>query len=63
MACKLKVNYPLLVGTAHMGQAYGGIYGLPVTFLIDAHGRIRAEYQGGNHVKQIQAEIQSLLSH
>lgn len=63
VAGKLKVNYPLVVGTAHMGQAYGGIYGLPVTFLIDAHGRIRAEYQGGNHVKQIQAEIQRLLSH
>ncbi len=63
VARKLKVNYPLVVGTAHMGEAYGGIYGLPVTFLIDAHGRIRAEYQGGNHVSQIHAEIQKLLAH
>jgi thiol-disulfide isomerase/thioredoxin len=63
VARKLKVNYPLVVGTAHMGEAYGGIYGLPVTFLIDAHGRIRAEYQGGNHVSQIHAEIQNLLAH
>ncbi|MGC8550748.1 MAG: TlpA family protein disulfide reductase [Acidobacteriaceae bacterium] len=63
VARKLKVNYPLVVGTAHMGEAYGGIYGLPVTFLIDAHGRIRAEYQGGNHVSQIHSEIQNLLAH
>lgn len=63
VAHKLKVDYPLVVGTAHMGQAYGGIYGLPVTFLIDTHGIIRAQYQGGNHVKQIHAEIQHLLTH
>lgn len=63
VAAKLKVNYPLVIGTAHMGEAFGGIYGLPVTFLIDAHGRIRAEYQGGNHVKQIHAEIETLLAH
>ena len=62
-ARKLKVNYPLVVGTAHMAEAFGGIYGLPVTFLIDAHGRIRGEYQGGNHVSQIHAEIERLLTH
>jgi thiol-disulfide isomerase/thioredoxin len=63
VARKLKVNYPLVVGTAHMGESYGGIYGLPVTFLIDARGHIRAEYQGGNHVSQIHAEINRLLPH
>lgn len=63
VANKLKVNYPLVIGTAHMGEAYGGIYGLPVTFLIDEHGRIQAEYQGGNHVSQIRAKIERLLAH
>lgn len=63
VARKLKVNYPLVIGTAHMGEAYGGIYGLPVSLLIGTHGRIRAEYQGGNHVTQIQAEIHRLLAH
>ena len=62
-ARKLKVNYPLVVGTAHMAEAFGGIYGLPVTFLIDTHGHIRDEYQGGNHLTQIHAEIERLLSH
>lgn len=63
VARKLKVNYPLVIGTAKMGEAYGGIYGLPVTFVIDAHGRIRGQYEGGNHVSQIHAEIQHLLPH
>ena len=62
-AKKLKVNYPIVAGTAPMARSYGGIYGLPVTFLIDAQGRIRAEYQGGNHLSQIHAEIQRLLTH
>lgn len=63
VARKLKINYPLVTGTAHMASQYGGIYGLPVSFVIDAHGRIRAEYQGGNHVSEIHAEIARLLAH
>ena len=62
-AGKLKVTYPLLVGGAHIGNAYGGIYGLPVSFVIDQRGVIRAEYQGGNHVQEIHAEIARLLAH
>jgi cytochrome c biogenesis protein CcmG/thiol:disulfide interchange protein DsbE len=61
-AGKLKVNYPLLVGSAHIGDAYGGIYGLPVSFVIDQRGVVRAEYQGGNHVQAIHAEIARLLA-
>ncbi len=63
VARKLKVNYPLVIGTAHLGELYGGIYGLPVSFVIDAQGRVRGEYQGGNHVEQIHAEIEHLLAH
>jgi len=62
-AGKLKVNYPLLVGSAHIGGMYGGIYGLPVSFVIDARGIVRAEYQGGNHVKELHAGIAHLLAH
>lgn len=63
VARKLKINYPLVVGTAKLGNTYGGIYGLPVSVVIDAHGRIRGEYQGGNHVTEIHAEIEHLLAH
>ncbi len=61
-AGKLKVGYPLLVGGAHIGSTYGGIYGLPVSFVIDQRGIVRAEYQGGNHVQAIHAEIARLLA-
>ena len=61
-AGKLGIDYPVVMGTAAMGNSYGGVYGLPVSFVIDAEGRIRAEYDGGNHVKEIQAEITRLLA-
>lgn len=60
-ARRLKINYPLLAATQEAGEAYGGIYGLPETFLIDQQGKIRAEFQGGNHLKEIQAAIKSLV--
>ncbi len=44
---KLHLNYPVAMGDAKLGDLYGGILGLPVTFLIDRHGRVRAEFQGG----------------
>ncbi|ACO31329.1 MULTISPECIES: TlpA disulfide reductase family protein [Acidobacterium] len=59
---KLHVTYPVAVGNAHLGNLYGGIDGLPVTFLIDRQGRIRAEYAGGNDQKAIHAEIDHLLA-
>ncbi len=59
---KLRVTYPIAVGNAHLGELYGGIYGLPVTFLIDRQGRIRAQYAGGNDQKAIHTEIEHLLA-
>jgi peroxiredoxin len=59
---RLSVNYPVAMGDARLGETYGGIYGLPVTFLIDRKGRIRAEYQGVTDLGKIQAKLLSLLS-
>lgn len=59
-ARRLKVDYPLMTGSEQVGEAYGGIFGLPETFLIDRQGKIRAEFQGGNHLAAIQAGIERL---
>ena len=40
LCAKLKVNYPVAMGDEKIGELYGGILGLPVTFLIDANGEI-----------------------
>jgi len=58
---KLKLNYPILMGDEKIGAAYGGVLGLPVTFLIDRHGKIRARYDGVVDHTRIKEEIQALL--
>jgi thiol-disulfide isomerase/thioredoxin len=39
-AKKLGVNYPILLGTEHVADLYGGIEGLPMSFFIDRSGKI-----------------------
>jgi cytochrome c biogenesis protein CcmG/thiol:disulfide interchange protein DsbE len=58
---KLKLNYPVLMGDEHLGAVYGGVLGLPVTFLIDREGKIHARYQGAADLTRINDDIQSLL--
>ena len=62
MVSKLKLNYPVVLGDEHLGAAYGGVLGLPVTFLIDREGKIQARYQGAADLGRIQSDLQRLLS-
>ena len=58
---KLQLNYPVAMGDAKLGELYGGVLGLPVTFLIDRHGEVRAKYQGETDLSRIEMQLQSLL--
>ena len=39
-------NYPVLLGDAGFGNLYGGVYGLPVRFLIAPDGKILRIWKG-----------------
>jgi cytochrome c biogenesis protein CcmG/thiol:disulfide interchange protein DsbE len=60
---QFKMNYPVAMGTTQLAQSYGGILGLPVTFLIGRDGRIVAKYVGATEMpplgKQIKSQLQS----
>ena len=43
---KLKPNFPIIHGRRKLGTRYGGILGLPVTFLIARDGRVTARIDG-----------------
>lgn len=58
---KFRLNYPVAMGDEKLGELYGGILGLPVTFLIDSHGQIRFRHRGGADLAVLQNEIESLL--
>jgi thiol-disulfide isomerase/thioredoxin len=41
-----RFNYPLLVGSEELARGFGGIRGIPTTFLIDRKGVIRQKWIG-----------------
>jgi peroxiredoxin len=58
---KHKVNYPVIAGNQKIAEAYGGILGLPTTFLIGRDGRIRAKYSGLADFARLEQEIVAAL--
>ena len=58
---KYKMNYPVAAGSAKIAESYGGILGLPTTFLIGRDGRIRAKYPGLADFAKLEQEITALL--
>lgn len=58
---QFKMNYPVAIGNANLAESYGGVLGLPVTFLIGRDGRIAAKYVGAADTATLQQKIQSLL--
>lgn len=56
------VNYPVVMGDAKTGEAYGGVLGLPIAFLLDRDGRIVTKHMGPTEAATFDQEITSLLS-
>jgi peroxiredoxin len=56
-----KVNYPLVIGDAKLAESYGGVLGLPISFVIDPQGRIIAKHIGAVDLNKIEGQIQRLL--
>jgi peroxiredoxin len=58
---KLRLNYPVAMGDDRLGRLYGGVLGLPLTFLIDRHGIIQGEYQGEADLNSVEEQFKTLL--
>lgn len=59
---KYRLNYPVAMGDEKLGELYGGVFGLPLTFLIDRNGIVRAEFQGETDMKIIEKQLKVLLA-
>ena len=55
------VQYPIVMGDAKLGEQFGGVLGLPLSFLIDAQGRIVARYQGESDLARMETKLKELL--
>ncbi len=50
------------MGDDKLGQLYGGVLGLPLTYLIDRKGKVRAKFQGETDLKTIEMQMKALLT-
>jgi thiol-disulfide isomerase/thioredoxin len=61
-AKKLGINYPVVLTDTKIVDAYGGIDGLPTTFIINRAGSIVKQHLGFTEKSEIESEIKSLLN-
>lgn len=54
-------DYPIVLGDAELGRAFGGVLGLPCSFLIDRDGRIVARYGGAQPALPLRRKLRALL--
>lgn len=59
---KLKPGFPVLLGDEKLGELYGGVLGLPVSFLIARDGTVVARIEGETDLHALEARIQELLT-
>jgi len=59
---QFKMNYPVVMGNAKIGEEYGGVLGLPIVFLIDRQGRIQKKHIGSTDASVFDKELTALLN-
>jgi peroxiredoxin len=55
------VNYPMLIADEKIANAYGGIVGIPTSFVIDRQGKIVKRFVGYTDPKVWESTLESLL--
>ncbi len=56
-----QINYPVVLDDGSVSEAYGGIWALPTTVIIDRAGRIRYEVIGIFPTKEMRPWLEALL--
>lgn len=60
---KSPLDYPVILGDTALAKLYGGVLGLPLTYLIDAQGKVEGRYLGGTDLSAVETQIKRLLAH
>ena len=61
MIKKEKVNYPILMAKSKTGKDFGGIVGIPVSFLVNKQGIIVKRYTGYIQKSLLEKDIKDIL--
>lgn len=59
---RLHLTYPVVMGDAKLGDIYGGVLGLPVTFLIDRNGVVVAKIKGETDLEKLESRVKALVA-
>jgi peroxiredoxin len=55
------MNYPVLLGNDRVVESYGGISGIPTTYILDRKGRIIQRFEGFRSKETFESEVKKLL--
>jgi len=58
---KQQINYPVLMAESRTTQDFGGVYGIPVAFLVNKSGNVVKKYTGYVQHEILERDIRSLL--
>lgn len=59
---EIGVNYPIVVDDGEIADDFGGIYGLPATFLVDRSGQIQKRINGRVEKEDLEPMLAELLA-
>lgn len=59
---KRDINYPVLLAEAKTTMDFGGVYGIPVAFLVNKSGNVVKKYTGYVQHTILEKDIRSLLN-
>ena len=58
---QFKINYPVVMGNAKIGELYGGVLGLPIAFVIGRDGSIYSKHIGATEISLLERAIEAQL--
>jgi cytochrome c biogenesis protein CcmG, thiol:disulfide interchange protein DsbE len=58
---RLHLDFPVVMGDAKLGEEYGGVLGLPITFLIDRDGWVVKRVKGASDLKELEDSVKRVL--
>jgi thiol-disulfide isomerase/thioredoxin len=59
---KSKINYPVLMADSEIMENFGGVYGIPVSFLVNKEGNVVKKYPGYVPESILIRDIKSILN-
>lgn len=59
---RMQLDFPVMMGDAKLGETYGGVLGLPITFLIDRDGNVTDCIKGETDLPTLESKLKILLA-